>query len=510
MLPAQITDAFARLEAAQTQLVLAVATFHDACTTLYHAATKLENDYTYRGSLDQKLVQTVDHLNSFATMEAQLHQSVAALRRTRNMSRDLIPINKLPAEILSRVFDHANSRMDCADTDGRRHHLDSSVVIPSVCVSWRQQALNMSWWWAHIDLFEGNNSSTLNRSVLWSQRARDVPVDLHFKSYRFFEDQELAPAMKGILTRAGSLTFLPCSSESYFQDVFNHYITCGLSGRLKSITVGQIIQDGGLSDHFSWSGFVPKTLTTLKLTHTSDIITPSLDELMRLLSRTPNLRTLVLRSVCMTSSQHNRYQEINLPDLEYFESYSYSSTRPAHLEVAKHLLRNIVPGARELEAWVDMGNPDDRDHDSALRAFFSRSRITRLHTGYFKAGDETRLAQYLDYLPELRLLSLDFNNEQTDDILEALVVPTEEQEYRARCPKLQTLRLSEASIIPRSQDQLKRIVEKHELTKLILGDRAYFVDEDGTYSYNTELLEWISTRVPEVQSDSVSWFDLGV
>ncbi|KAG8716587.1 hypothetical protein FRC09_015515 [Ceratobasidium sp. 395] len=178
--------------------------------------------------------------------------------------------------------------------------------------------------------------------------------------------------------------------------------------------------------------------------------------------------------------------------------------------ITKRLIQSIMPGSNDIEAWLGMGEPGDEEHDSAMHEFFTRSRITRLHTGYFRPEDHLLLARYLDCLPELRFLSLDFDGKPTNNVLDALVATSVEgQEYSARCPKLQGLRLSEACIIQQSQAQLKRVVETHELTMLIFGERTYFVDESGSPHGDREIMDWLRERVDDVESDDISWFDLG-
>ncbi|KAG8724484.1 hypothetical protein FRC09_018086 [Ceratobasidium sp. 395] len=507
MSPIPIIDAFAQFESAQGQLAVAVDTFYDACVALYQAAVRPEDDDADHSWLEKKLAPMVDQLNSFAAVEGKLRRSLGVLNRATNVSRKLVPINLLPVEVLSKVFMYTIPQRDCIDTIDVYPRLSPLIVIPSVCASWRQVALNTPSLWTHIDLFKEDHPSTKNRITLWVQRARHAPVHLHFKSYRFFEDEELVSETKGILTRAESFVF-SYSPEGYIRDIFNHYDAGGRSDRLKLIAIGPVAWRNEDFGHFHWSSYVPHTLTTLKLVYTSDRITPTLDELMALLSRTPNLRTLALRDVRLTMNPSSTYPEISLPNLEYFESYPNNSPRPSYSNFTKHLMRSIVPGSRELEVWVDVGSFDDGEHDLELRRFLRRSRVTCWHTGYFKPGDEVRLSQYLDRLPELRFLSLDFNRDPSHDILDALIAPAEGPGYRARCPMLRTLRLSQGDINSQGQAQLKRVVDCHSITRLILGDSVRFVDEFGRRCDDKEILDWLHARVLAVESSGVTWFEL--
>ncbi|KAG8782529.1 hypothetical protein FRC12_020696 [Ceratobasidium sp. 428] len=498
----QLTDAFAQLEEVQGQLISVVTTFRDACITLYQAAIRPKDDDASQKRLDSELIQLADRLPPLSVAEQKLRESLAFLRRTRNISQNIVPINRLPAEVLSRVFECATSQQYCIDPTNFDLRLSPLAVLPSVCASWRQVALDTPPLWTHLDLSGENSLYTVNRVALWLQRARHAPLHLHFKRDYLFKDQGLTSEAGNILSRAGSFTFEPESSEKVFKEALEFYNKHGRPDRLKAITIRTSYWHDELSGHFNWSCFVPSSLTTLKLFHSSNRITPSLDELLILLSRTTNLRTLIVRAVYIISGQNKSYPEINLPNLEYFASYPTDSTREDYLGVTKCLLQSIVPGACELEAWIDMGLPADEEHDSAIRKFLGCARVTQLHIGYFNHGDEVRLARYLDYLPQLQVLSMDFNGDQTSNILAALISLDEAQGYRPRCPKLHTLRLCEAHIIPQSQDQLKKIVECHDLKRFFLGCGAVFVDEAGVY-------ELICARVPEVESNDVEWFDFG-
>ncbi|KAG8791612.1 hypothetical protein FRC12_008674 [Ceratobasidium sp. 428] len=510
MLSVPLNDAFSQLDVTQNQLILALSAFHGACAQLYETAIKVQSTGETYSALDDRLGQMGKRLDSLSVTEEELAQSHSFLRRTRNISKTMIPINRLPGELLAHIFELVVSHQYTTKTAKANAQPNALATIPSVCHSWRQLAIRTPRLWTYIDLTGYNHpASMLNRATLWSQRARDVPVHLRLTRFRFFEDQELPSELRNISTRAVSFIISPPTDEAYIRDFFNHYDLLGRSNTLQMITMWPT-RGPKLSSHVDWSRFLPDTLTSLKLDHTSANITPTLDELMSLLSRTRNLHTLILRNVPVASGSRTSYPEIHLPHLEYLESYPHHATRPSYSGVTKQLMQSIVPGPNDIEAWVEMGEPDDDEHDSAMHRFFTRSRVTRLHTGYFKPEDHLLLARYLDCLPELRFLSLDFDGKPTNNVLDALVIPVVEGEgYSARCPKLQGLRLSEACIIQQSQAQLKRIIETHEMRSLIFGERAYFVDESGNPCDDSEIMDWLRERVNDLKSSGQTWFSLG-
>ncbi|KAG8679224.1 hypothetical protein FRC09_019126, partial [Ceratobasidium sp. 395] len=239
MLSTPLNDAFSRLEVTQNQLILALSAFHDACTQLYETATKVQStDETY-SALDDRLIQISKQLDSLSETERQLAQSLSFLKQARNISKTMIPINRLPAELLAPIFELVVSPRDHTGATEKSTQPNPLATIPSVCHSWRQLALCTPRLWTDIDMAGYIHLSMLSRAMLWCQRARDAPVHLRLTRFRFFEDQGLPSELRNISTRAVSFYVSPPTDEAFIRDFFNHYNLLGRSNILKAITIGR-------------------------------------------------------------------------------------------------------------------------------------------------------------------------------------------------------------------------------------------------------------------------------
>ncbi|KAG8794747.1 hypothetical protein FRC12_022079 [Ceratobasidium sp. 428] len=515
-----VTSAFTQLEAAQNQLATSASTLHDACTTLYQAAIEPRGDDKYLVWLHNQLTQLTGHLNLFAITESKLKQSLAVLCRARNLSRNLVPINTLPVSVLSTIFQYVALQPKKAtkfDADPPLHPL---IVISLVCTSWRQLALDTPQLWTHIDFSPGFTSGhtdkaalrLMDRAVLWSQRAGSMPLHLHFIRYRSVKGQKLTPEMKGIMARAGSYLFSSQSIEEQMHEAFSLFNEYGRSERLKTIVVENLTMSSLAffeppeSRAQFWSSCIPPTLTTLILTRTPITVSPDLNELMVLLSRTPKLRTLALRLDEMKSCKDQDYPDVSLPDLEHLELLP---TNRENSDINTHLLRSIIPGDRELEArfnpaWPSSDKyhswPGSNEYNFVIQKFFERSHVTCWRTTLSGAEIKLPLAQQLDCLPELRLLQLSFAGDGYCECLDALVVPVDGEGYRARSSKLEVLVLFDAHMDLPAQERLKRIIESHTLKVFVLGPRSYFTGSNGImWDHHGAIYDWIRARVPHVE-----------
>lgn len=416
-----------------------------------------------------------------------------------SLSEATIPTYILPAEILSRVFRIAVASLPCVNQSKTRLVSHPLVVIPSVCVWWRQVALDTASLWTHIDVFEESFklrikvqvNKMMDRAILWSERARNLPIDLDFISDCSPVTRELPYNTKKLIMRGGSLNFLSDSHGHWLKQVIGFYGAGGRSEKLKAITLAEINPSPGAGS-FKWCRYIPNTLTTLKLISNSRDINLDLDDLIELLSRTNNMRTLLLKNISPSINPNQNYPEVRLSNLEYLELFVFPST------VHKHLFRSITPGVCELDLRFNLPDINDAEYNHAALNFFRRSRIACLHMVCFTSATAPLLAQYLDYVPNLRTLRLNFIHNMKGDSLDALNV-LGDGGYRARCPRLQTLCLLSANIAPQAQAQLMEIIKTHNLTELVFACGSCFVDESGKPSGADEILAWLQARVARVE-----------
>ncbi|KAG8742675.1 hypothetical protein FRC10_001031 [Ceratobasidium sp. 414] len=84
----------------------------------------------------------------------QLYLAIADLKKLRNNSVTLAPINHLPAEILASVFTFAvdDSESLYPRPENAPQRVDFTTVLASVSYYWRQVALSTPALWSYINL----------------------------------------------------------------------------------------------------------------------------------------------------------------------------------------------------------------------------------------------------------------------------------------------------------------------------------------------------------------------
>ncbi|KAJ3559176.1 hypothetical protein NM688_g498 [Phlebia brevispora] len=133
------------------------------------------------------------------------------LRLTRNAS---LPISRLPAEILARIFDEYQFLEWTASCHSGGH----SWWRPAhVCHYWREVAVGNPGFWRRI--FLGNGDFT-NRFQEMLQRSKNLPLVMYCddsKSRILRNKEELSPILSQVSPRSESLTFCAASSDSLMQ-----------------------------------------------------------------------------------------------------------------------------------------------------------------------------------------------------------------------------------------------------------------------------------------------------
>ncbi|QRV79010.1 pyrolysin [Ceratobasidium sp. AG-Ba] len=98
--------------------------------------------------LNDMIAGVKSRIESISVVEKRMQESRAVLNALLNTSTLHVPINKLPPELLSRVFSIAVASSSCHIQAAR---IDALVNIPLVCSRWYQVATNDGSLWAHID-----------------------------------------------------------------------------------------------------------------------------------------------------------------------------------------------------------------------------------------------------------------------------------------------------------------------------------------------------------------------
>ena len=122
-------------------------------------------------------------------------------------------ISSLPSELLSCTFLILNrpllySRPSSDKCDGWMNY---PIVLPSVCVRWRQVAINTTSLWSHICFTPGfHTPSGLSLARLYLERSYGLPLSICIGQYgheyrTFIKSEELVSLFCSIATRLESL-----------------------------------------------------------------------------------------------------------------------------------------------------------------------------------------------------------------------------------------------------------------------------------------------------------------
>ncbi|KAF8599514.1 hypothetical protein BDV93DRAFT_609233 [Ceratobasidium sp. AG-I] len=114
---------------------------------------------------------------------------LGALKKLRNYSNKLVPINRLPSELLVSIFAitlRAGRAARPRGADGRGP-LGLLNAISSVSSRWRQVILATPMLWANIAL---NTAGGVNHATLWFERSLPAPIHLRSLCYYYGEDEK--------------------------------------------------------------------------------------------------------------------------------------------------------------------------------------------------------------------------------------------------------------------------------------------------------------------------------
>ncbi|TCD68952.1 hypothetical protein EIP91_009342 [Steccherinum ochraceum] len=311
------------------------------------------------GNADETASQNLQTVEELIT---QQYAGLVALKVRRNA---LLPISRLPPEVLSEIFLQCRAAMDTYIADYFDRDLADTPAFPypwmaaitHVCHQWREVAMNTHELWATIHL------GYPRRAVTDTWIARSIPACLDLDTFSYAEcDESDAPTILRVavplLQRARSITLklpqnlyknLPRRFPTSFPDLEHLSLHKGMfmsdsrrpvstflihssTPKLKSLFIrGYTIP---------WSpSLLPKTLVDLEILHPYPQSTAP--DVARAIARLGNLRRLVLHFVLTSPSPDDharRYPHVASPiSLPYLEELTIKSTAQSVLEFLTHL-----------------------------------------------------------------------------------------------------------------------------------------------------------------------------
>ncbi|KAF8599387.1 hypothetical protein BDV93DRAFT_609341 [Ceratobasidium sp. AG-I] len=461
-------------------------------------------------------MQNMEMDNEKSLSLAYESEPLGSLHQTISHSSHLTPMNKLSVELLLVIFDIVFYTND-------PNRPTSSVLqcppnqlhdLSCVCSHWRNIIINIPRLWSLINF---NGPRGLDRTALWLQRAGEALLSIEMNSARLeiLDPQIHIPRqLEPYMRRVSNFTLEAPA------DVMNPIIRCwllhGAPSRLASL---QLSYPKGLEPinypldssrvtperlnllldsvvtlrlhgvYFDWTLCNFGGLTTLELAFLGFKTTPTLDQLVRILSASPALQALHLVSVVIYPKQYRTPSgvvEVSLVSLPFLESLELSLISGR----LHSLLSLLQPGARPLELRLNLTTSNRTVEQEAIVAFLSRSNVKTLHVGQ----DNSSCDRWFSYLPQLEILHAvgQWTMEEVWDTISP--IPTGGMAPASfNCPKLHTVNLQ--GCYWSRTDSLQRLLKSHSIQSFTVCQK--FAENFGS-EFNRPFGEWMSKVAPNV------------
>ncbi|KAJ8520237.1 hypothetical protein ONZ45_g2913 [Pleurotus djamor] len=222
-------------------------------------------------------------MSSLAQIDADVARQRASLLALLLQRNSLAPINKLPVEILSMIFEVTREMLHTSARDIYSARFSWSTIA-SVCHRWRVIAMDNPRFWSHISLHDPAFASELAR------RARNLPLSLTCPFDPFWAPKALPPAFMGFSDRFERLYL--GYSEVVAPEISAHNLSLLFNDayrlpRLRELTIESMVPSsfGGL---LQASSYILPALKSLELRNVvvpyQPFITPQLTSLSLVLT----------------------------------------------------------------------------------------------------------------------------------------------------------------------------------------------------------------------------------
>ncbi|KAG9118868.1 hypothetical protein FRC07_006409 [Ceratobasidium sp. 392] len=164
-----IMTALNEWKTAHTLMSNTILSYLAACATLRASYATPIRQPSELSTIKEATRAVSSELKLLALEEAALRTMRISLAESVNNSATIAPANRLPPEVLSRIF--VLSRTCCVRDVGYQMN-----GFADVCTYWRRTALDMAHLWTHVDVGP-NISGGLTKLLLY--RSKKMPVHVH-------------------------------------------------------------------------------------------------------------------------------------------------------------------------------------------------------------------------------------------------------------------------------------------------------------------------------------------
>ncbi|KAG8766845.1 hypothetical protein FRC12_006619, partial [Ceratobasidium sp. 428] len=231
-----LPDILANWKATRTLLTTAIQDYLASCATLITACSTPVCQPSGKSVIERVLADIDLEFESLAFEESSLRNMRMSLLTTRNKSATLVPINKLPPEILAGIFTLSNS----CYTSSEKRNLHN---FTSVCAYWRDIATSVADPWTHVDI-----GPLIPRGFtqLLLDRSKNSPIYVHLYESTpnlasASPDREVFDVIEALAPHAHRIYAIDLESHSHsrtlFHPVLNLWLSGGTPSLAKSLTV---------------------------------------------------------------------------------------------------------------------------------------------------------------------------------------------------------------------------------------------------------------------------------
>ncbi|QRV95143.1 pyrolysin [Ceratobasidium sp. AG-Ba] len=494
-------DTLERLLAIEPQLSQMSQTFLENCSALKSTVSDLPSDTS---ALEAVTCRIRSRLDSIKEIERTLAESHAVLKGLVNLSSKIVPIQRMPPEVLSYVFTHTIPEYCAFESPDQWSH--PLVVITSVCTRWRQIAIQNSSLWIHVDFTSGLRSDNLicdfNLPGLFLERSGDKLVHVHFGPPELNVVQafdRMFRILAPYVHRISSLNFPSDSTVELVGCVFEACSGYASSPALTSLLIGSIEPKDRRDDTYIGIGWPTDFLCGLTSLQFGGLGWEGSKihqgELFSILSGSPALKVLELRST-MIMSDYLDHPMIDLPELQYL------NLRKTDEGVLLLILPKLACTRKDLH--FEFNYAEGLESVPVITAFMARTHIGALglwfdpdcHHSWSRRRnflqDCSILEQYFLALDGLRVLILELNRAYARRILDGLIVTVEEA-VRPRLPGLNALVCLEAALNLQSATRMKSYFDVSSLRTI---DFPEYRAEEGVSEEDENLIDRLLEEIP--------------
>ncbi|KAG8729434.1 hypothetical protein FRC10_003913 [Ceratobasidium sp. 414] len=452
-------EALNQWKVARLHLKEAASSFLDACITLRKVAAQSFPSHPNRIVLENVLDDLQSQTDSISVVENCIHESRAVLNALLNVSTSRVPINKLPPEILSRIFSILVGSSPCYPKRGQRDALPDIILV---CGRWYQVATNNRSLWSHIDVHAG--PLALSRTRLWLERSRGVATHIHTSKAFPRTQQTVLSSLISILqphaTFASSLTISGGDTDLVRALLALHF-GHGEPSSLKTLAASGV-WEFNQERAISWPTYPLRGLRALELRDLHKFACPALDEVATILSDCPELHTLRfvnLRNFRIRPDQHQIPSVIPLPQLKLLElTLVLGQGLPIFLSM-------LQPGDLELDVRLKIQLIGEGEVPLHLQSLLARSNVVSWAIPDVRAESSAEIHSLFSCVPHLRVFHLHLRD-YTVNVLPRLGAPADDGTVPL-LPNLESLCLSEGNIRQVVMNRVKEVVTARRLRNLV-------------------------------------------